>query len=171
MRLFFIWCAIFFSLISIALPVSSAVSSSSSSPTIKIVPEWNKYKRIANLKIKDLQKIVGRKLTIKEKIGFVILKHKIKRQLKSSGRNGEAAFILGITGLALFAIGLFVPVLLVGSLIAAVVAVVSGSVAQKQDPSNRKAHAGKLLGWITLGLLALLLILAAIIVSSWAAWG
>ncbi|MGZ5221561.1 MAG: hypothetical protein ACXWC7_15845, partial [Chitinophagaceae bacterium] len=109
-------------------------------------------------------------LTVKEKIGFIILKHKIKRQLKNSEKQGQTAFIMGIAGLALFAIGLFVPVLLVGSLIAAIVAVVSGSVAQKQDPSNRKAHAGKLLGWITLGLLALLLILAAIVLSAWTGW-
>ncbi|MGZ8508828.1 MAG: hypothetical protein ACXWV8_14500 [Chitinophagaceae bacterium] len=170
MRLFIIWSAIFFSLISIALPVSSATSFSPSSSVIKIVPEWNKYKNIANLKIKDLQKIIGRKLTVKEKIGFIILKHKIKRQLKNSEKQGQTAFIMGIAGLALFAIGLFVPVLLVGSLIAAIVAVVSGSVAQKQDPSNRKAHAGKLLGWITLGLLALLLILAAIVLSAWTGW-
>ncbi len=171
MRSFIIWGTIFFSLRSIALPVSSATSSSPSSSAIKTVPDRDKYKKIANLKIKDLQKIVGRKLTIKEKIGFLILKHKIKRQLKNSERKGEVALIFGIAGLGLFIIGLFVPVLLIGSLIAAVVAVVSGSVAKKQDPSNRKAHAGKLLGWITLGLLALLLILAAIVVSSWVAWG
>jgi hypothetical protein len=163
MRLIIIRSIIFFSLISIVSPVSSA---NISSPAIKTVHDSEVYKKLATLKIKDIQKLAGRKLTLKEKIGFVILKHKIKRQSKSSQKQGETALIFGIAGLGLFIIGLFVPVLLLGSLIAAIVAVITGSVAK--DPSNRKARAGKLLGWITLGLLALLLILAAIVAASWA---
>ena len=165
MRLIIIRCIIFFSLFSIVTPVSSAVISSSAS---KVIPDGYIYKKITTLKIKDIQKIAGRKLTLKEKIGFIILKHKIKRQSKNNQKQGETALMFGIAGLGLFIIGLFVPVLLLGSLIAAIVAVVTGSVAK--DPSNRKARAGKLLGWITLGLLALLLILAVILLASWWAW-
>lgn len=163
MRLTITRCIIFFSLISTVSPVNSATISS---PDINRVHDGRIYKEIATLKIKDIQKLAGRKLTLKEKIGFVILKHKIKRQSKSSQKQGETALIFGIAGLGLFVIGLFVPILLLGSLIAAIVAVVTGSVAK--DPSNRKARAAKLLGWITLGLLALLLLLAAIVLASWA---
>lgn len=165
MRSIIIRSIIFFSLFSIVIPVSSA---NISSPELKTFPDGRPYKNIATLKIKDIQKLAGRRLTLKEKIGFFILKHKIKRQSKTNQRQGETAYILGITALGLFIVGLFVPVLLLGSLIAAIIAVVTGSIAK--DPSNRKARAGKLLGWITLGLLALLLLLAAIIVASWAAW-
>ncbi|MEP7372550.1 MAG: hypothetical protein ABI675_04125 [Chitinophagaceae bacterium] len=162
MRLIIILCVIFLSLFSIVTPVRSATTSSSSTT---VIPDGYLFKKMATLKIKDIQKIAGRKLTLKEKIGFIILKHKIKHQSKKNQKQGDAAFILGIAGLGLFIIGLFVPVLLLGSLVAAIAAVVTGSVAK--DPSNKKAHAGKLLGWITLGLLALLLILAAIVVAAW----
>ena len=165
MRSIIIRSIIFFSLFSIVIPANSA---NISSPDVKTVPDGHLYKKIATLKIKDIQKLAGRKLTLKEKIGFIILKHKIKHQSKKTQQQGETAFILGITALGLFIIGLFVPVLLLGALIAAIIAVVTGSVAK--DPSNKKARAGKLLGWITLGLLALLLILAAIVLASWVAW-
>src|SRR5258705_5571 len=55
---------------------------------------------------------------------------------------------------------------ILGALVAAIFAIVMGSMASKQDRSDKKAHAAKLLGWITLGLIALLLILAAIIVAT-----
>ena len=161
MRLLIIRGIIFFSLFSIVTPVSSA---NVSSPVNKMTPDSYIYKKITTLKIKDIQKIAGRKLTLKEKIGFIILKHKIKRQSKSSQKQGETALIFGIAALGLFIIGLFAPILLLGSLIAAIVAVVTGSVAK--DPSNRKARAGKLLGWITLGLIALLVIVAVIALAS-----
>jgi hypothetical protein len=63
---------------------------------------------------------------LKEKIGFVILKHKIKRQAKNNQRQGETAFIFGVAALGLFLLGLFVPFVILGSLIAAIVAIVTG---------------------------------------------
>lgn len=146
-------------------PVSS--SASVPPPTVKIIPAGGIYKNIASLKVRDVQKLFGRKLTIKEKIGFLILKHRIKHPGDSQTGKGHTALIFGIVGLALFVAGLFIPFVILGSLIASILAIVTGSVAKKKDPSDRQAHAGKLLGWITLGLIAFLLLLAVVLIASW----
>jgi len=138
----------------------------------KSIPVDQLYKKISSMKLRDFQKLSGRKLTLKEKISFGILKHKIKKNQKNDkgAGNGQLSLILGIAGLAFFVSGVFLPALFIPSLVSAVVAVVLGSVAKKQNPNDRKAHAGKLLGWITLGLLTLLTILAIIALASWD-WG
>lgn len=140
-----------------------------STPATNIIAKPNDggYKNIATMKLKEFQKLVGRKLTIKEKIGFFVLKHKMKHQQQGADTQGQTAYILGLVGLGLFVIGLFVPYVMLGSIVAAIMAIVTGSSAMKQDGDNRKARAGKLLGWITLGLIALLLILATIVLATW----
>ncbi|HEX7845536.1 MAG TPA: hypothetical protein VF476_06995, partial [Chitinophagaceae bacterium] len=80
---------------------------------------------------------------------------------------GQASLIFGVLAVGLFVGGLFAPALLIGSLVASIIAIVTGSVAKKKNPNDRTAHAGKLLGWISLGLLAFLVILAVIALSSW----
>ena len=140
-----------------------------SKPTNNIIakPIDGGYKSIATMKLKEFQRLVGRKLTFKEKVGFFVLKHKMKRQQDDTDKQGQTAYILGLVGLGLFVVGLFVPYLLIGSLVAAILAIVTGSTAKKKDGENRKAKAGKLLGWITLSLIVVTFILAAIVVSSW----
>ncbi len=130
-------------------------------------PNDGGYKNIATMKLKEFQKLVGRKLTLKEKISFFVLKHKMKHQQQDADQQGQTAFILGLVGLGLLVIGLFVPYVILGSLVAAILAIVLGSTATKKDGDNKKARAGKLLGWITLGIITLLLILAAILIASW----
>lgn len=125
------------------------------------------YKSIANMKLKEFQRLVGHKLTFKEKIAFLVLKHKMKRQAKAADADGELSFGLGLAGLGLFVLGLFVPYVIIASFVLAILAIVTGGMATRKDSDNRKAKAGKLLGWLTLGAIALLLILAAIIISNW----
>ena len=169
MRLYIIWSIFFCIFFSIATPVSSATIPPASG---KIIPVGAIYKKIASLKIRDIQKLAGRKLTLKEKISFLILKHKLKQQADDKQNKGQTAFVFGIVGLGLLIVGLFVPYVILGALVSAILAIVSGSVAKKQDPSDKKAHAGKLLGWITLGLIALLIILVAVVIAAFfAAWG
>jgi len=124
------------------------------------------HKNIASMKLKEFQQLVGRKLTFKEKIAFLVLKHQMKRQSKDADTEGQLPFILGLTGIGLLVIGFFVGPVLIGSFIVAVLAIVTGGMATKKDSENKKARAGKLMGWITLVTLALLLILAAIVVAS-----
>jgi hypothetical protein len=132
-----------------------------------IIPQGNVYQKIASLKLKDFQKLIGRKLTLKEKIGFLVLKSKIKHRGKAATTQGHTAMVFGILAIGLFVLGLFVPYVIIGSFVASIVAIISGSVALKRDKNDRKAFVGKLLGWITLGLIALILILAVIWLSSW----
>ena len=153
------------------LLISSSVHASTTPPVeTKIIPTGDIYKKIASLKLRDIKKITGKKLTLKQKIGFLILKKKIKHAGDEDGRQGKTAQVFGILALGLFVAGLFLPYVLLGSLIAAILAIVNGSVAMKANPNDKKAHAGKLLGWITLGLIALLLILVIALVSAWS-WG
>lgn len=125
------------------------------------------YKNIATMKLKEFQKLAGRKLTLKEKLGFFVLKHKMKHSKDDADKQGQTAYILGLVGLGLLVIGLFVPYVIIGSLVAAIMAIVTGSTAMKKDGDNRKARAGKLLGWITLVTIGVLLILATILYASW----
>jgi len=134
----------------------------------KPVPNEIFLKKITSLNIKDLQKLAGRKFSLKEKISFLILKKSLKHKSGGTQGQGQTAFILGIAALAMLVIGLFVFPVLVGSLVASILAIVFGSVASKKDPSDKKANMGKLFGWITLVLIALLAILVVVVwVSFW----
>lgn len=58
------------------------------------------------------------------------------------------------------------PYVILDFLVAVIMAIKLGSAATKKDGDNRKARAGKLLGWIILGIITLLLILSAILIAS-----
>src|SRR5574338_177389 len=132
-----------------------------SANTSLITPTDNKpllkeaiYSRIPSLKIKDLQRSVGRKLTIKEKIGFLILKHQLrKHRAPEENMTGNTAFAL--VGLGLLVLGFFVHYVIIGSVVAAILAIALGSSAYKQNRSDKKAHSAKIIGWLTLGIIAL----------------
>ncbi len=94
----------------------------------------------------------------------------MKRQSKDVDTEGQLSFNLGLASIGLLVIGLFVPYVIIGSFIAAVLAIVTGGMATKKDGENKKAKAGKLMGWITLGALALLIIVAAVALASWSSW-
>ena len=138
--------------------------------------------KIASYKLKDLQKLAGRKFTFKEKVSFWLLKGQIKnsgttsfsknlagkllskstaRKTKPSkkeeaGSLGHTAFIFGLVAAGLLVAGLFLPYVIIGSLVSAILAIVLGTLGSKKDPSDAKARVGKLLGWITLGLIVIL---------------
>jgi hypothetical protein len=124
-------------------------------------------KSIASMKLKEFQRLAGRKLSIKEKIAFLVLKHQLKHHAADSDKDGQLPFVLGLFAVGFLVLGFFIPQLLLGALVAAIAAVVSGVMATRKDGDNRKAKAGKLMGWITLGALALLSILALIFIASW----
>ena len=158
-----LFCVIACPAISSSTPVSQL-----SIPIEKIHSNEVLPKKISSLKVRDLERLAGRKFTIKEKIAFLILKKKLKHQEDTNNREGKTAFSFGIAAVALLLLGLFVPYVIFGSLVAAIVAIVMGSSAAKKDPTDRKAHSAKLLGWITLGLIALLIIVIAAVVAAWA---
>ncbi len=164
MRKLSLYLAVVTFLFSVSTPVFSSTIPVANGP---VIPADVFYKKVSSMKVKDFQKMVGRKLTLKEKVSFLIVKNKIKNRAKTSEDPGQSAFVMGLVALGLLVIGLFVPYVILGSLVAAVLAIVMGSMAMKKDGDSRKAKGGKLLGWITLSLIAFLFILAAIVISSW----
>jgi hypothetical protein len=124
-----------------------------------IIPPGSLYTHITSLKVKDIQKAIGRKLTIKERIGLLFLKKQVKRKAGESSKQGQASFILGLASVALLAGALILwGPLLVGAIITSILAIVFGSMAKKDNPNDKKALAGRLMGWITLGLIVILII-------------
>ena|SRR5689334_16120653 len=147
-----------------ALPSTVLASTIIPPGTATIYPE-EVYKKLASLTIKEVQKLIGRKMTLKEKVSFLVLKHTSRKPAQT--KKGNTAFIFGIVGLGLLVLALFAPFLILGSIAAAIVAIILGSNAKRLDPSDGKARSAVLMGWITLGAIALLLILATIAAATW----
>lgn len=147
--------------------------------------------KLGSYTVKDLQKLAGRKLSVKEKVSFWLFKRQLKKhggeavvkiladkQLKyqqkqnkkgkagEPGSNGQTAFIFGLLGALLLVAAFFVPYVIFGSLVSAILAIAIGSVAAKRNPDDAKARTGKLLGWLTLGLFVIILIIAVIALST-----
>jgi hypothetical protein len=158
-----LFCAIACPAMSSSVPISQLNISIQKTHSDEILP-----KKISSLKVKDLEKLAGRKLALKEKLAFLILKKKLKHQEDKSNSEGKTALSFGIAAIAFLVLGLFVPYVILGSLVASIVAIVMGSSAARKNPDDRKAHSAKLLGWITLGLIALLILLIALVIAAWA---
>ena len=148
-------------------------------------------KQIVRMKAADFPKMVGHRLTLKERLGFMAVKIRARHYLKKGiskqemdqlqsrlhpgaekktegdQGQGQTALIIGIAAAALLVIGLVVPYIILGSLAASIAAIVIGSSAHKKNPSDGKASAGKLLGWITLGLIAILFLAIIVLLASW----
>jgi hypothetical protein len=172
------------------------ISSAITRPPVSINPGTieSVCKRLAAMKAKDFEKMVGHKLSLKDRVAFFAIKAKARHYIRKGvpesdmqmftkmlaagptlakkadepSSAGQSAMIIGIAAAALLVLAFFVPYVIFGSLVASIIAIVMGSSAYKKDRSDRKAMVGKLLGWITLGLIAILIIAVAIIVSS--AW-
>jgi len=140
---------------------------SSTSPvgSVNAIPPQDFYEKLASMKVRDVEKLSGKKMRLRDKIAFGIWKHKIKKQ-ESGSSKGKTSLIFGISGLILVVAGLFIPYVILLALAASIIAIVMGADAIRKNPDDRKAGTGKLLGWITLGLICLILILALIYVAA-----
>ena len=142
------------------------VESVSNSPVNITIP----LDKIASMKIKEIEKIFGRKLSLKEKIVFKIVQHKIKKALKvqenEKPSKGQTAFILSLIGLCL----LVVPYAGFASLPLAIIGLVMGANAKKENPDDRKAQTAIILSLVTLGLIALAILLVVAIIASGGFW-
>lgn len=153
---------IIFAFVALPSTLFSATLTSTSNTTIN--PSEDVFKKLTSLKTKEVQKLIGRKLTFKEKVSFLVLKHAPKR--KAQGSKGSTALGFGIAALALILLGLFVPYIILLSVPAAILAIVLGNKAKKQDPSDKKAQTGVILGWIAVGAIALIVVAAVIVASN-----
>jgi hypothetical protein len=153
--------------IGLLLPATLYPASTVQPVNTTVDPSSDIYKKVASLKISEIQKLTGRKLTLKEKVSLLVLKHTAKR--KAQGSKGSTALGFGIAALALILLGLFVPFIILLSIPAAILAIVLGNKAKKLDPSDKKAQTGTILGWIAVGAIALIVV-AVIIVASSGVW-
>ncbi len=139
------------------------------SPVLTITPQ---LQSLSALKIKDAEKLLGRKMKLKEKIAFRLLQWKLKKELKSkkgeSGvDHGKTSMILGIIGIGL----LLIPYLAIAAIPCAILAIIFGNKARKSNKNDGKALAGIILGWVTIGIFILALALLVVILSTWSGWG
>jgi len=125
---------------------------------------------LRTIKVRDFEKLTGKKLSLKEKVAFKIFQWKIRKGLHTREENkkdkGKAAMILGIIGIA----SLFIPYVSLISIPCTVLALVFGYQAKKANPNDSKAKTAIILGWVTVGLYALAILLIIAILASWG-WG
>lgn len=141
-------------------------------------------RQVQSLTIKDLQRLAGRKLSFKEKITWQLLKWRIShpgtgnliKKLKSkpasaqqpagsspdekSMKKGQASFVFGLAGLGLLALVFVIPFMIFPSIISALLAIILGHGATKGNRENKKGQTGKILGYVTISLIAILLAIA-----------
>lgn len=126
--------------------------------------------KLATMKIKEAENILGRKFTLKEKIAFKIAQLKLKKEVKAkaegSSSKGQTAFILSLIGLCL----LIVPYATIASLPLAIIGLVMGSQAKKENPDDKKARTAVILSLVTLGLIVLAVLLVVAIIASGGFW-
>lgn len=143
----------------------AATKPSVSSQVIERILTANQEK-LVTIKINELEKIAGRKLKLKEKIAFKIYQYKIKKDLKHDQKDkmpskGKTAFILGLISIA----SLFIPYVTLAALPLAILAIIIGQKAKRENPKDSKAQTGIILGIVTLGLFVLAIILVIAILS------
>jgi len=117
---------------------------------------------------KEITRITGKKLTIKEKIALSIVRHKLKKVAAHADDHdknknlGKTALILGILSL----VTLIIPFLDIASIPLAILAIILVSKAKRLDPHDKRARTAITLGIVTLGLFAFIVGLVIIILSS-----
>ena len=99
------------------------------------------------------------------------MQYKTKKELKKgdeSSSKGKIAMILSIIGLAL----IFVPYGILASVPLAILAILLGSKAVKENPQDKQAKAGRIMGFLTLGLFVVALFISLIFLAAFSGiWG
>lgn len=126
------------------------------------------YSYFRSMKIKEAEKLLGRKMKLKEKLAFKAYQWSLKKGFypvkpSDQSKKGNTAMILGIVAI----VSLFVPFLGVAAIPSAILAIIFGNQAKKINPNDGQAKTGVILGWITIGLIALaILLLASLLIIS-----
>jgi hypothetical protein len=168
MRYLLIFIAVFF----FATSTDGAIIPSPKGPIkYPVANQFIPYELISTLKIKEAEKLLGRKMKLKEKLAFRVFQWKIKKGYNPDKGNaidgrGKTAMILGIVAVA----ALFIPYVSIASIPCAILAIIFGNQAKKINPNDGQAKAGVVLGWVAIGLLILALILVVAILASSGFW-
>ncbi len=124
---------------------------------------------LTTMKVKQVENLLGRKLSFKEKLALKVYKWKEKSHIKAEdgvkSKKGKTAMILGIIAVSV----LFIPYVGIATIPLAILAIIFGNQAKKADPNDGQAKAGVILGWVALGLVVLAIIIALAFLSlySW----
>lgn len=103
---------------------------------------------------KAIEKLIGRKLTFKERVALKLQKifyKKNPREMSDDALRKKAnwSLILGIAGIVF----VFLPLGPILSVAAIITALILGYQVRRQDPTNKKAKAGIILAWVGVGVL------------------
>jgi hypothetical protein len=156
---FLLLISIFFTRNSNAALIPAAAPSAITKATY--LPEFSR------LSIKNIQQLVGRKLTLKEKLSVKILQWRMRNSKKKYDdpySAGRTAFGFGLASIIL----LFIPYITILALPCAIIAIIVGSNAKHKHPDDRKAKTGIILGIISLALILIAVLLVIAILSAWA---
>lgn len=118
---------------------------------------------LLSLKVKDIERLTGKKFTLKEKLVLKIYKSKLKKEKRKAGKEpyskrSKTAFILSILSLATIII---FPV----SVVLAIISIVMASKALHEKYNDKKARTAMTLSFLALGLVVVTLLVYAIFVS------
>lgn len=119
------------------------------------------------------QEVNQMKMNFLQRLMFKLAIKKFKKaaDTEKADRQASAALVFGIAALGTLIIGLFVPFVVLAAIPTGIVAMVLGKqavIGGTNDPA--KAKIGKTLGLVSLISFAFILLLAAIVVSSWSGW-
>lgn len=118
---------------------------------------------LATMKLKDLEKLTGHRLTLKEKLAFKIFQAKLKKQIhkadkKDYPKRSKIAFILSLLSLATV-------VLIPLSLVLAVISILLAAKSIKQNEYDRKAKTAMGLSILAIGIIVVGLMIYGIFIS------
>ena len=138
----------------------NAVLLNEPSPKFSIAME-----RFVSMKTREVERLLGRKLTFKEKLFLKIARYNIKKVSGSDANSskGQTAFILSLLSLFL----LIVPYGILFSIPLAIIGIVMGSKARRENRNDQKAKTAIILGTITLSLFILVVLLVVIWFATW----
>lgn len=149
-----------------------------SATSIKVSPKYNEGESKYISEIKPRHKTVKpKKLNFFQKLvlRLAIKKYKKAHHVDNSNADNLATTSLasGAAALAFLVLGLFVPYIIIASIPAAIIAMITGGAAlRKGTKKTGTARTGKAFGLGALIAFGVLIILAAIIVSTWDfSWG
>ena len=148
----------------ISVPVESSminpgISKEISNPFLTLSPS-----EFIKMNVKDVEKLAGRKLKLKERLAFKILQYKTKKGINKAGKinyskRSKTAFVLGLLSLATI---ILIPV----SVTLAVTSIVLASKSLKEDNEDKKAKAAMGLSILSLGIIVVGLMIYGIFVSN-----
>ncbi|MBL7746898.1 MAG: hypothetical protein JNM19_05685 [Chitinophagaceae bacterium] len=128
--------------------------------------------RFTTMKIKEIEKIAGRKLKLKEKFAIKLLQWKVKKDLAKNkkgerSQKGKTALILSIAGVGC----LLIPYLALASIPLVVLGLILGYQARKINPGDKRAKAAITIGWVGIILFLVVVALVVAILASFGSWG